>query len=443
MFFLNSGDLECRSSSASRSSSKASAQQQRSRSLSKASRKRAKKSSSSSDSSSDGSAQLKEPQLKELKKLAQDYLHAYSGRETASRSEQKSSLCAAVAALKTALEQAPAAERRGVKRTRSPPGDATSNREEAPTQELGAQATPGQTLHLAPAGKNIQLDDPRASELTRRWLMPKAAWKTVLEFLLPQVAGPGLVGTLVKARPGGEAEFANGIGLDRVGTIMPLDERTVRTWAEFLLSDVLGGNFQTMRPCRLCGSKYHSRGGWYPFRSALVRWEKRLPLRKSRIREREPEYFYKTGDDGMYDLVPAGASRAKPDYQGLLQTSHQVDAALRILATKKGIPSHEVNKIIACEASFGHGLPLGETLGAKTGEEKGKALEEIEEQIAQLQRAHRQLQKKKKAVLENIVEGMDDVHHRNYLEQRQHRHASVQAARKRWAEKLCLAERGA
>ena len=139
----------------------------------------------------------------------------------------------------------------------------------------------------------------------------------------------------------------------------------------------------------------------------------------------------------MYDLVPAGTSRAKPKYHLLRQTSHQVDAALRILAKKRGIPSHEVNKIIACEASFGHGLPLGETLGAKIGEEeKGKALEEIEEQIAQLQRAHRQLQKKKQAVLENIVEGMDDVQHRNYLEHRQHR-------QKHWAEKLCLSERGA
>ena len=235
----------------------------------------------------------------------------------------------------------------------------------------------------------------RKQVATQAFCVPRAAWEIIRQFLFRR-GRPGLVGASVIGNPAGSEAESNDISPDRVGTIMPLSQSILATWAQFLVHFDGRG-----RPCRFCGSRYHSRGGWYPFRSIVVRWEKRLPF-KRKWTKREPEFYYKAGDEGSYDLVLAGPSRMHlPDYQGLLEASRQVDALLGIWAKKKGVPSAEVDKIIACEASFGHGLPLGETRDMKIDKKNQKVCDALDKTDRQI----RALVNKRKKLLGNMAAG--------------------------------------
>ncbi len=96
-----------------------------------------------------------------------------------------------------------------------------------------------------------------------------------------------MVGAIVQ--PSQESEAHANEGALPPGCVIKPDEEDSQAWAAELLRVPGYG-----QPCKFCQSKYHSRGGWYPFRSVVVSWKS------------GSKHYYKAGDEGHHDLVQAG-----------------------------------------------------------------------------------------------------------------------------------------
>ena len=158
------------------------------------------------------------------------------------------------------------------------------------------------------------------------------------------IALPARVGETVRPGPA----FENDLLYDKkaTGTVVDPDKRVLKEWARYLLR--LTPN---CTPCRYCKNKYHSRQGWYPFRSVVVQWKNHT-------------LYHKAGDDKEYGVVLATRHQRKadePNWDAMLSTSKRVDACLRKYAQRAGVDEKYVDQIILCEACHGHALPIDQT----------------------------------------------------------------------------------
>ncbi len=163
--------------------------------------------------------------------------------------------------------------------------------------------------------------------------------------------------------------FLGGVG-GHVGVVKPLDAEAASEWGAGLLG--VREALRRSRRCAWCANGVHDRGGWYPWRSVQVEWL--VGDTKGKV------YYYKAGDSEFdwfstgrnqsdFDLVQAGCQKtARLDWAMLQKEARKVDAAMELKASEIGVGHHIVQEIIACEAAFGHALPLRHTHASRKRE---------------------------------------------------------------------------
>ncbi len=215
----------------------------------------------------------------------------------------------------------------------------------------------------------LPLLDPRARGVMHSWHFPRSSEGLMLPETSGQpchVAHPAMKGSLVKVNPSRILEVGGG----HVGVVKPLDAEAASEWGAGLLG--VREALSRSRRCAWCANGVHDRGGWYPWRSVQVEWL--VGDTKGKV------YYYKAGhsefdwfstgrNQSDFDLVQAGCQKtARLDWAMLQKEAREVDAAMELKASEIGVGHHIVKEIIACEAAFGHALPLRHTHASRKRE---------------------------------------------------------------------------